>query len=132
MSATAAINIDGVENALLIPSDALTQTSSSSYVYTSYNEETGELSDMVEVAAGLNNGKFVEIISGLSDGDIVYYFEAEEGFSFFDGNMPGGVNIPGSDNMPGGDSMPGMPSGDRSSSGDRDRGNYQGNMQPGN
>lgn len=42
MSASVAIRIEGVENALLIPSDALMQTSSSSYVYTSYDEETGE------------------------------------------------------------------------------------------
>ncbi len=93
MSASAAIKIEGVENALIIPSDALTQTSSASYVYTSYDAETGELGDMVEVTVGLNNGTSVEITGGLSEGDTVYYIESEEeSFSFGGRNMPGGFS----------------------------------------
>lgn len=95
MSASVTIKIEGVENALLIPSDALTQTSSSSYVYTSYNAQTGELGGMIEVATGLNNGSSVEITGGLSEGDTIYYIEPEdEGFRF-GGGMPGGMNFGG-------------------------------------
>ncbi len=118
MSADVAIVIEGVEDALLIPSDALTQTSSTSYVYTSFDAETGELGGMVEVTTGLNNGSFVEITGGLSENDTVYYFESQDqGFGNFGnfggmggfggGQMPGG-NFTGAPdfggNMPGGNS----------------------------
>lgn len=116
MSASVAIAIEGVEDALLIPSDALTQTSATSYVYTSYDEENGELGGMVEVTAGMNNGEYVEITEGLSEGDTVYYFENKEsGFDFGGfggGEMPsgfGGGEMPdfGGGQMPGGGGMPG-------------------------
>lgn len=89
MSASASIVIEGVDNALLIPSDALTQTSSASYVYTGYNSDTGELTGMVEVTAGMNNGDYVEITGGLAEGDTVRYYEKEDG-SFPFGDMGGG------------------------------------------
>ncbi len=126
MSADVSIVIEGVEDALLIPSEALTQTSSTSYVYTSYDEETGELGGMVEVTTGLNNGSYVEITGGLSENDTVYYFESEEqGFGFgnmggFGGSSFGGGSMPGGSfggmsggGMPdfGGSSGGGMPSG---------------------
>ncbi len=130
MSASVAIVIEGVEDALLIPSDALTQTSSTSYVYTSFDETTGELGGMVEVTTGLNNGSYVEITGGLSENDTVYYFEdQDQGFNFGGmggfgggdfGGMPGGNSggmpdfggqMPGgSGGMPGGNSG-GMPGG---------------------
>jgi multidrug efflux pump subunit AcrA (membrane-fusion protein) len=101
MSATVDIKIEGVEKALLIPSDALQQTSSTSYVYTEYDEESGELGGMVEVTTGLDNGSQVEITSGLSEGDTVYYEPADDtdtqsqfgNWGGQNGNMP---NMPGS------------------------------------
>ena len=59
---------------------------------------------MREVTPGVSNSNYVEIISGLSEGETVYYVE-QQSFSMpmFGGNMPGGA--PGS--MGGG----GMPSG---------------------
>ncbi len=104
MTADVSIVIEGVDDALLIPSDALTQTSSTSYVYTTYDEETGELGGMVEVTTGLNNGSYVEITEGLDEGDTVYYFEKEDnsfGFGGMGGGRPGG--------MGGGDFGGGMP-----------------------
>ena len=81
MTASVKVSIEGVEDALLIPSEALHQTSSSSYVYTGY-DETGELNGMVEVTVGLNNGTLVEITSGLKEGDKVCYIPATTfGFS---------------------------------------------------
>ncbi len=124
MSASVSIAIEGVEDALIIPSDALTQTSSSSYVYTSYDEETGELGGMVEVTSGMNNGDYVEITEGLNEGDTVYYLEKEDnrfnfgGMNFGGGSMPdgfggggnfqsgGGSNRPSGGSRSGGGSMP--------------------------
>ncbi|MCD8119971.1 MAG: HlyD family efflux transporter periplasmic adaptor subunit [Lachnospiraceae bacterium] len=96
MSATVSITIDGVEDALLIPSEAVTTTSSTAYVYTSYDETTGELGDMVEVTVGLDNGTYVEITDGLSEGDTVYYFEESDSTSDFSsmfGNMGGDMDF---------------------------------------
>ena len=63
---------------------------------------------MVEVEVGLSNDRYVEITSGLSEGDTVYYTESESFGNLF-GNM-GGMNFGGGDRgsqsggeMPGGD-----------------------------
>ncbi|MCD8010720.1 MAG: HlyD family efflux transporter periplasmic adaptor subunit [Lachnospiraceae bacterium] len=91
MSASVVITIEGVDNALLIPVDALHQTSSTAYVYTEYDESTGEFSGMVEVTVGLTNSSYAEITEGLSEGDTVYYTESSDDSSSFDmssfGNM---------------------------------------------
>ena len=77
------VTIEGVEDALLIPADALNKTSSTYYVYTSYDESTGELSGMTEVTVGITNSKYAEITSGLSEGDTVYYTEQQtDSFNF--------------------------------------------------
>lgn len=119
MSASVAITIEGSENALLIPIDALHQTSSSAYVYTEYDEAAGEYGGMKEVTIGLSNSSYVEITSGLSEGDVVYYTEAEENaFGNMFGNMGGfggdfgggGMSMPeGGMSMPGGSDSSGRP-----------------------
>ena len=124
MSATAVITIEGVENALIIPVDALHQTSTTSYVYTEYDEESGEFSGMVEVTAGLSNSSYVEITDGLSEGDTVYYTTSEDdttdfssimnnmgGSSTFDmGTDSGGTtSLPSGGSTGGGDMSSGMP-----------------------
>ena len=78
MSASVTIIIEGKEGALLVPVDAVTKTSSTAYVHTSYDESSKELKDMVEVVCGLSNDEYIEISSGLSEGDTVYYTEAAE------------------------------------------------------
>ncbi len=90
MSASVDVKIEGVEDALLIPVDALRQTSSSSYVYTEYDEDTKEYGGRTEVEAGISNNNYVEIKSGLSEGDTVYYTESQSGGMF--GNMFGGMS----------------------------------------
>ena len=97
MSASATIVIDGVDDALLIPVDALNKTSSSYYVYTSYDESSGEFGGMVEVTIGISNAKYVEITGGLNEGDTVYYKEQQTTSGF----MPGGMDF-GGGNMPSG------------------------------
>lgn len=115
MSASVVITIEGTDDALLIPVDALHQTSSTAYVYTEYNEESGEFSGMKEVTIGISNSTYVEIKEGLNEGDTVYYTASEEDSSSMPGNMDMG-NMEGfdSDNMPGGGQMP---SGDNLSGG---------------
>jgi len=86
------IRISGVDNAVIIPVEALHQTSSTSYVYTEYDEEMGEFGGVVEVSTGISNSSYVEIISGLEEGDTVWYTE-EESFSGGFGSMPGGMDM---------------------------------------
>lgn len=92
MTAEVNVKIEGVENALIIPVDALHQTSAISYVYTTYDEELQQYGGMVEVTTGMQNDNEVEILSGLKEGDILYYTERQEIFSFF--NMMGGGRLP--------------------------------------
>ena len=125
MSASAVITIEGKDNALLVPVEAVHKTSSTSYVYTSYDEESDEFGDMVEVEAGLSNSEYTEISSGLEEGDTVYYTEEEEESPFpnFGGGMPGG----GMPNFGSGSGMPTPPSGgDRPSRGSGERPSFGG------
>lgn len=112
MSASVYVTIQGKENALIIPIDALNQTSSTSYVYTSYDYEKHEYGGRKEVVTGLSNSNYVEISSGLNEGDTVYYVEKEEdtfpNFGGMGGGMPGGDMGGG---MPGGGMGGGMPGG---------------------
>ena len=85
MTASVSVRIEGVDNAILIPIEAVHKTSDGAYVYTSYNEEYQEYGGKVDVVTGLENSTYVEIKSGLDVGDTVYYTKEESGFSF--GNM---------------------------------------------
>nr|MBQ8244758.1 HlyD family efflux transporter periplasmic adaptor subunit [Oscillospiraceae bacterium] len=122
MTAEVDVKIQGVENVLIIPVDALHQTSAISYVYTTYDEELQQYGGMVEVTTGMQNENYVEILSGLKEGDTIYYTERQEIFSFFNmmgggmgGNMGGMGNMGGGrgsmGGMPGGNAMPARPQG---------------------
>ncbi len=116
MNTEAVIRIQGVEDAIIIPVDALHQTSASSFVYTSYDEEKGEYGGMKEVTTGLTGSNYVEIASGLSEGDVVYYTERKSNnpwgnFSGFGSMSSGGFEMPsGGFEMPSG-GRGGFPSG---------------------
>lgn len=95
MSASVDIQIQGVDDVVLIPVDALHQTRDMAYVFTSYDEQTQQYGGMVEVVTGASNSSYVEIVSGLNPGDTVYYTEKAANGSFFmmpnmGGNMGGG------------------------------------------
>lgn len=92
MTASVSVRIEGVDDAILIPIEALHKTSDGAYVYTSYNEELQEYGGKVDVVTGLENSTYVEIKSGLNVGDTVYYTEQESGFGNFGGmgGFPGG------------------------------------------
>lgn len=107
MTAQAEVTIEGVENALLVPNDAIRKTSTTAYVYTAYDAETDTLGGMTEVTLGLTNGSQTEIISGLKQGDTVYYTPKEQTFTF------GGMTITTGGEMP---EVPGMADGGSSGS----------------
>ena len=141
MSATVAIRIEGVDDALLLPEDAVTKTRTSAYVYTSVNETSGELEGMVEVQTGLTGGGYIEITEGLSEGDTVYYTKKQSndfnsfmsgfGGGGFGGGSSGGFgggNSGGwSGGGSGGNSRPGSGSGGSGSGSSRPRGSRSGN-----
>ena len=93
MTAEVTVNITGSEHVLIVPTDAVHQTRTSYYVHTSYNEETDEYGGMKEVTVGISNDDFIEILSGLNEGDIIYYKKPET-FAFpmmgFGNNRTGG------------------------------------------
>ena len=101
MTASADITIEGVENALIIPVDALHQTQANYFVYTGYDPKTQQYHGMVDVTIGMQNSEYVEILSGLEPGDTVYYTEQNDSFFGFGfGNMGAANNQ--SPQMPGG------------------------------
>ncbi|BDF04226.1 HlyD family efflux transporter periplasmic adaptor subunit [[Clostridium] hylemonae] len=120
MSASATIHIEESENAVLIPVSALQEKGDSTFVYTGKDED-GNLTDAAEVETGLSNGSQVEIVSGLSEGDTVYYLKAgstgtaESGgmINGQDGMMQDGGNMPGGGQMQDGEKpdMGSMPQG---------------------
>ena len=131
MTAGVDIRIEGVDDALLIPVDALHQTSSGYYVYTSYDEDSGEYGGRVDVVPGLSNSSYVEIKSGLAEGDTVYYTESQSFFgSMGFGGMGGGQRGDFGGEMPSGDFGGEMPSGDFG--GERPSGGMGGGMPGGN
>ena len=113
MTASIDVRIEGVDDAVLIPIEALHETSTGAYVYTTYNGETQEYGGRVDVVAGLRNNNYVEIKSGLYIGDTVYYTESQSiadmfgamgGMGFGGGNrggQTGGQANDRSGNMPG-------------------------------
>lgn len=118
MTADVDVKIQGVENAILVPADALHYTSTGAFVYTAYDAETGEYGGRTEVVTGLSNDDFVEITQGLSVGDIVYYTESITMFDVFSAMSGMGMggnrgNNQGNSGMPSGGGMPqgGMPGG---------------------
>ena len=134
MTAGVDIRIEGVDDALLIPVEALHQTSSGYYVYTSYDEDSGEYGGRVDVVPGLSNSSYVEIKSGLAEGDTVYYTESQSffgamGFAAMGGGQRGdfGGNEMASGDMSGGE----RPSGNFGR-GEAPTGGFEGGMPGGN
>ena len=103
MTADVDVKIQGSENALIIPIEALHQTSTGSFVYTSFDPETQSYGGRVDVVPGMQNDNYAEILSGLREGDTVYYTKQENIFAYFANMMSGG--------MPSGGRPSGMPGG---------------------
>ena len=73
MTASVDVRIEGVDDAMIIPLEALHRTSTGAYVYTSYDEQTQTYGGKVDVVVGLSNSNFVQILSGLEEGRTYYY-----------------------------------------------------------
>lgn len=84
MNAAATVVIGSAKADVTVPVAALCEEGAKTVVYTGFDEETGELLTPVEVTCGLSDGFTVEILSGLNEGDTVYYFYEEEYAMEFD------------------------------------------------
>lgn len=73
MNAAVSIDLSAAENVLTIPVAALVESGTEILVYTGCDEESGKLLDPVAVEVGLSDGEYAQILSGLSEGDAVYY-----------------------------------------------------------
>ncbi|MBR1455923.1 MAG: HlyD family efflux transporter periplasmic adaptor subunit [Oscillospiraceae bacterium] len=104
MSADVVIRIQGTENVLVVPADAVHRTSAISFVYTEYDAESGVYGGMTPVVTGIANDDLVEVVSGLKPGQPVYYVSEDNDFFFGfygSGNFPG----PGGGSFNGGRGM---------------------------
>lgn len=92
MTADVVVNIQGTENVLIVPTDAVHKTSAGAFVYTSYDETTKLFGGVVPVEVGISNDDFTEVRSGLEEGTVVYYTEKETNdfFMMMGGGRPGG------------------------------------------
>lgn len=94
MSASVEVILEKAEGVLVVPVSAISDRGKGSIVYTENSENT--LAGEVEIETGLSDETYVEVVSGLSEGDTIYYQMAgsedssssnpKEGF----GGMPGG------------------------------------------
>ena len=73
MNATVSLTVETAQTSLCIPVAALIEYGTKTCVYTGYDEEAGEFVNPVTVTAGISDGEYVQILSGLSSGQTVYY-----------------------------------------------------------
>ncbi|MCL2889076.1 MAG: efflux RND transporter periplasmic adaptor subunit [Eggerthellaceae bacterium] len=95
MSTTATIQINKKDDIPILPLDAIQESGGRVFAYTALDERTGALSGETEIETGISDGTSVEITSGLSSGDVVYY-QLKTSNSYFGGFGPGGGNNRGS------------------------------------
>lgn len=117
MNASVKVILEEADNVLTIPLTAVTEEGNTSYVYTGYDESTGELSGKTEVTLGVSDENTVEVMEGLNEGDTIYYQMAggtsnETGSTPENGQMqmPDGMGGGAPSDMPGGGNG-GAPSG---------------------
>ena len=73
MSASAEIVLSTTEKVLTVPVAALNEAGTKTVVYTSYDKKNGTLGSPVVVETGVSDGENVQILSGLSEGDPLFY-----------------------------------------------------------
>lgn len=73
MNASAYLTLNSTEDVLTIPVAALAEENGKTLVYTGYDEKNETMTGPVEVTTGVSDGEYVEILSGLSDSDTVWY-----------------------------------------------------------
>ena len=73
MHASAFLTLATADNVLCVPVAALVEDGSNTIVYTDYSEKDDVLTNPVEVTTGVSDGEYVQILTGLSNGDTVHY-----------------------------------------------------------
>ena len=77
MNAMAVLTVGTTENVLWLPAEALAEQGFKTVVYTGFDAKTGELTGPAEVVTGVSDGDKVEIVSGLEEGQTVWYIAYE-------------------------------------------------------
>lgn len=73
MTATVTVMLSETEQVLTLPAAALVEDGTRTLIYTGYNEKENLLLNPVEVTVGLSDGKNVQILEGLTQGQTYYY-----------------------------------------------------------
>ena len=73
MNASVNITVEERENVLLIPSAALTEQDGKPAVYTAWDSHSEELQNLTVIETGLSDGQQVQVLSGLSEWELVWY-----------------------------------------------------------
>ena len=73
MNASVCLTMEKARSAICIPVAALMEDGTKTCVYTGYDEETGEFVNPVAVTTGASDGEYVQILSGVVQGQTVYY-----------------------------------------------------------
>ena len=73
MTAYATITLATTENVLCIPVAALTESGTETIVYTGYDEKKETFTGPITVTVGLSDGEYAQILSGLGEGQEIYY-----------------------------------------------------------
>lgn len=77
MNAAVRVQLAENEGLLLIPLAAVQEDADGIYVCTGYDKNSNEATAPVEITTGLSDGENVEVLSGLTEGDTVYYRYAD-------------------------------------------------------
>ncbi len=77
MNATAILTVGETDGILTLPVAAISQKGNHAIVYTGCDEANGQLTDPVEITVGVSDGKTVQVVDGLSEGDTVWYLYYE-------------------------------------------------------
>lgn len=85
MSASASISLGSSGNVLCVPVAALDKDGSQDIIYTSC--DSGSLGNPVAVTTGISDGEYVQLLSGLEEGQDFYYAWYEDSGSAGEGDM---------------------------------------------
>ncbi len=82
MSANASIVVEEIDDVLIVPNWAVRLDRDTGKAFVNVKQADGAVRE-VEVAAGLRNEQFSELVSGLQAGDVVVLTDEREGFNLF-------------------------------------------------
>ncbi|MCD8192911.1 MAG: efflux RND transporter periplasmic adaptor subunit [Oscillospiraceae bacterium] len=111
MTVDATITLESAENVLTVPASALQRGNTVLLTADSPSAAGGEANESgyvtVEVTTGVSSDDYIEITSGLQEGDVVAYIPTSDSSSDMFGMMGGGMMGGGMDMGGGGGGMPG-------------------------